>query len=181
MLTQSFASVSQFLVKLEKSDEDRHLMPIWGHFRLHKFFQFYPDNISKLQVHRVNTISQLFNTHMSGGIDKVVSPILMTVLQAFPTLCHKIKLFIQGFLSRPFWNKYSSLTTNLTTLMNLDANLSRRYRLLCQDIFDTRIGIAPAYHPIVRDNILIRVHIHPIPCTFSNASQLHQFWSLLPN
>ncbi len=28
--------------------------------------------------------------------------------------------------------------------MNLDTNMSRQYRLLCKDILDTEIGIAPA-------------------------------------
>ncbi len=146
------------------------ILCLYGEFSSSQAFPFYPADIARLQAHRVNTVSQLFDTHMSGGIDKVVSPMLMTVLPAFPTLCHIIKLFIQGFLHRPFWNKYASLKTNLTTLMNLDANLCRRYRLLCQGIFDTGIGIAPAYNIRVRDNIL--VNIRPIPRTFSNAYQL---------
>jgi hypothetical protein len=81
-----------------------------------KLFPFYPAGIATLKVHRVNTVSQLFDTQMSGGIDKVVSPILMTNLQAFPNLCHKIKLFIQSFLQKPFRNNYASLRTNLTNI-----------------------------------------------------------------
>jgi hypothetical protein len=56
----------------------------------------------------------------------------------------------------------------LTTLMNLDTNMSHRYRLLCGEILDDEIGIAPAYQTRTRDNI----HIRPTQRTFHNAYQV---------
>jgi hypothetical protein len=51
--------------------------------------------------------------------------------------------------------------------MNVDTNMSRRYRILCRDILDTEMGIAPAYQTRTRDNI----HISPMLQVFHNAYQ----------
>jgi hypothetical protein len=52
-----------------------------------------------------------------------------------------------------------------------------RYRLLCQDILDTEVGIAPAYQTRNRDNI----HVQSTNRTFHNAYQLLRLPALIPN
>jgi hypothetical protein len=37
--------------------------------------------------------------------------------------------------------------------MKLNMNLSQRYWQKCQELLDTSIGVAPAYHPILRNRI----------------------------
>ncbi len=44
--------------------------PIRGHSQIHKLFPCYPSVLVLLQAHRVNTVSQLLDTHLSGGIEK---------------------------------------------------------------------------------------------------------------
>jgi hypothetical protein len=109
MLGEAFQSMANFLKKLEDSQEDWHHAPIWGHSRTHKLFPFYPADIATLQTLRINTVSQIFETHLSGGIDKNVSPDLLTTLQPYPTLRHKLKLFAQGFQRMPFRDRYANL------------------------------------------------------------------------
>jgi hypothetical protein len=92
----------------------------------------------------------------------------MADLKAFPALCCTNLSFIQSFLHKPFRNRYASPRTNLPMLINLDPNLSQRYRLFCRDALDAEIGIAPAYNTRVKDN----THIQPPQCTFNNAYQL---------
>jgi hypothetical protein len=93
MLGEAFRSMANFLKKLEDSQEDWHHAPIWGHSRTHKLFPFYPADVATLQTLQINTVSQIFETHLSGGIDKNISPDLLTSLQPYPTLCHKLRLF----------------------------------------------------------------------------------------
>jgi hypothetical protein len=73
ILEETFKSVSQLINKLEDSVNDWHLAPLWGHTGVHKLCPFYSVDIATLQAHRINTVSQLFDTHLSGGIDKTVS------------------------------------------------------------------------------------------------------------
>jgi hypothetical protein len=168
MLSEAFKSMASFLRKLEDNHEDWHHAPIWGHSKTHKLFPFYPADIATLQSLRINTVSQIFETHISGGIDKDISPDLLTSLQDYPSLRHKMKLFSQAFRRMPFRQKFASPRSNLASLILLDTNMSRRYKLLCRSILDTEIKIAPAYQTRIRDNIHIRPTIH----TFNDAYQL---------
>jgi hypothetical protein len=168
MLGEAFKSMAGFLRKLEDSHEDWHHAPIWGHSKAHKLFPFYPADIATLQTLRINTVSQIFETHLSGGIDKDISPELITALQDYPSLRHKLRLFSQAFLRMPFRQKFASPRSILASLIQLDTNMSRRYKLLCRDILDTEIKVAPAYQTRIRDNIHIRPTVH----TFNNAYQL---------
>ncbi len=59
------------LVSLEDSAKDWHLDPLWGDSCVHKLFPFYPADIATLYAHWVNTVSHLFDTHLSGGIEKI--------------------------------------------------------------------------------------------------------------
>jgi hypothetical protein len=156
MLSESFQSMAKFLTKLEDSKEDWHHAPIWGHSRTHKLFPFYPADIATLQTLRINTVSQLFETHLSGGIDKNISPDLLTSLQPYPALCHKLTLFAQGFQRMHFRDRYASPRSTLASMMQLDTNMSRWNKLLCRSILDEEIKVAPAYHTRARDNIQIR-------------------------
>ncbi len=61
-------SVTKFLEKNEESEEDWRLAPIWRHSYTHKFFPFYPEDIAMLQAHQIVTVSQIFYTHLSGGM-----------------------------------------------------------------------------------------------------------------
>jgi hypothetical protein len=151
MLGEAFQSMANFLTKLEESQEDWHHAPIWGHSRMHKLFPFYPADIATLQTLRINTVSQIFETHLSGGIDKNVSPDLLTSLQPYPALRHKLILFAQGFQRMPFRDKYANPRTTLASMMQLDTNMSRRNKLLCRSILDDEIRVAPAYHTRTRD------------------------------
>jgi hypothetical protein len=168
MIGEAFKLMATFLKRLEDSQEDWHHAPIWGHSQIHQLFPFYPADIATLQTLRINTVSQMFETHLSGGIDKELSPDLLTSLQAFPPLRHKLRLFAQAFQKMPFRNKYASPRTILASLIQLNINLSRRNKLLCRNSLDAEIGIAPVYQTRTRDNILIRPTVH----TFNNAYQL---------
>jgi hypothetical protein len=156
MLGETFQPMAKFLTKLEESQEDWHQAPIWGHSRTHKLFPFYPADIATLQTLRINTVSQIFETHLSGGIEKNVSPELLTSLQPYPALRHKLTLFAQGFQRMPFRDKYANQRTTLPSIMQLDTNMSRRNKLLCRCTLDDEIRVAPAYHTRIRDNIQIR-------------------------
>jgi hypothetical protein len=133
MLSEAFQSMANFLKKLEDSHEDWHHAPIWGHSRTHKLFPFYPADIATLQTLRINTVSQIFETHLSGGIDKNVSPDLLTSLQPYPSLRHKMMLFAQSFQRMPFRNQYASPRSILASMIQLDTNMSRRNKLLCRN------------------------------------------------
>jgi hypothetical protein len=89
MLGEAFKYMANCLKKLEDSHEDWHHAPIWGHSRTHKLFPFYPADIATLHTLQINTVSQIFETHLSGGIDKSISPDLLTSLQPYPALRHK--------------------------------------------------------------------------------------------
>ncbi len=117
---------------------------------------FYPADIATLQTLQITTISQIFETHLSGGIDKTISPDLLNSLQAYPSLRHKLRLFAQAFQQMPFGNKYASPRSTLPILMHLDTNMSRRNKHLCRNILDMEIGVAPAYQTKTWDNIHIR-------------------------
>ncbi len=116
---------------------------------------------STLQAHRINTVSQLSDTHMSSDIDKAF-PLHWWRIYKPSLIFITIKLFNQSFLRKPFRNKYASLRTNLTTMINLDKNLSKKYILLCWSIAN-EIGIVPAYNMRVRDNLHICTSHHPVP------------------
>jgi hypothetical protein len=174
MLGEAFQSMANFLTKLEDSQEDWHHAPIWGHSRTHKLFPLYPADIATLQTLGINSVSQIFETHLSGGIDKNVSPNLLTSLQPYPALRHKLILFAQGFQQMPFRNRYANPRSTLASLMQLDTNMSRRNKLLCRSILDDEIGVAPAYHTRTRDDIQIRPTIQ----IFNNAFHLLRLPSL---
>jgi hypothetical protein len=74
MMGMAFMSMANYLAKLEDSPEDWHLAPIRGHTRIHKLFQFYPADLATLETLRIFTVSQIFDTHLSGRIDKSTSP-----------------------------------------------------------------------------------------------------------
>ncbi len=142
MLGEAFKSMANFLKKTEDSHEDWHHAPIWGRSRTHKLFPFYPVDIATLQTLQINTVSQIFKTHLSGGINKTISPDLLTSLKACSSLRHKLRLFAQAFQWMPFRNKYASPRSILATFIHLDTNMSRRNKLLCRNILDAEIGAA---------------------------------------
>jgi hypothetical protein len=150
-------AMANYLTKLEDSPEDWHLAPIRGHTRIHKLFPFYPADLATLETLGITTVSQIFDTHLSGRIDKSASTELLASLAPYPALQHKIQIFTRAFLQQPFHNKYSCPQTNLTSIVNLDTNLSRRFKLKCREILDTSIGVAPAYRTRIRDNLAVRL------------------------
>jgi hypothetical protein len=124
MMGMAFQAIAGYLTKLEDSPEDWHLSPIRGHSRVHKLFPFYPADYATLETLRNTTVSQIFDTHLSGRIDKATSPELLASLAPYPALQHKLQVFTRAFLHQPFHNKYSCPRTHLASLMNLDTNLS---------------------------------------------------------
>jgi hypothetical protein len=70
MLGEAFRSMANLLKKLEDNQEDWHYAPMWGHSRTHKLFPFYPADIATLQTLQINTVSQIFETHLSGALMK---------------------------------------------------------------------------------------------------------------
>jgi hypothetical protein len=74
----------------------------------------------------------------------------------------------------PFRNKYANPRSTLASIMQLDTNMSRRNKLLCRSTLDGEIGVAPAYHTRIRDNIQIR----PTTQVFNNAFHLLRLPSL---
>ncbi len=66
MVGMAFKSMAVYLTRLEDTPEEWHLAPIRGHTRIHKLFPFYPADIVMLQAHRIQTVSQIFKTHLSG-------------------------------------------------------------------------------------------------------------------
>jgi hypothetical protein len=165
MMGMAFQAIAGYLVKLEDSPEDWHLSPIRGHSKVHKLFPFYPADLATLETLRITTVSQVFDTHLSGRIDKTASPELLVSLASYPTLQHKVQVFTRAFLHHPFHNKYACPRTHLAALMNLDTNLSRLYKLKCRKELDSTIEVAPAYRTRIRDNIAIR----PSQRMFNNA------------
>jgi hypothetical protein len=145
MVGMAFMSMADYLTKLEDSPEDWRLSPIRGHTKISKLFPLYPADIATLEVQRITTVSQIFETHLSGRLDKSISPELMTSLAPYPKLQHKLKALMRALLQQPFHNKYSCPHSNLVILANLDTNLGQRYRVKNQEILNTAIGVAPAY------------------------------------
>jgi hypothetical protein len=93
-------------------------------------------------------------------MDKTASPMSMNEQQAFPLLRHKIQIFTQ-----------SQSKINLVMLINLDANLSCRYRLICRHILDAEIGISPAYPENKRQYTYV-YDLHHRPSTMPTKYQL---------
>jgi hypothetical protein len=142
--------------------------------KISKLFSLYPADIATLEVQRIKTISQIFETHLSGRIDKSISPELMTSLTLYPVLQHMLKVFMRALLHQLFPNKYSCPRSNLAILANLDINLSRRDQLKICELLDTSVGVAPAYHTRIQDNIAIR----PSQRDFTNAYSILQLPTL---
>ncbi len=165
MVGKAFHSMASYLIKLEESPEDWHLAPIRGHTKFSKLLPLYPAEAATLEVQRLITVSQLFDTHLSGRIDKVVSPEMLTSLAPYPMLRHKLKALVHFLLKQPFHNKYSCPRSNLALLTNLDVNLSRRHRIKNRELLDTAIGVAPAYQTRIRDGLAVR----PSQRDFTNA------------
>jgi hypothetical protein len=165
MVSLAFQSMADYLAKLEDSPEDWHLAPIRGHTKFSKLFPLYPAEVATLEVQRLVTVSQLFDTHLSGRIDKAISPEVLNSLAPYPMLRHKLTLLVQALLRQPFHNKYSCPRTNLAILINLDINLSRRYRIKNREILDADIVVAPAFKTRIRDNLAVR----PSQRDFTNA------------
>jgi hypothetical protein len=67
VLGQAFKFLAQILLKLEVNTEDWHLAPIWGHLVKNNRLPFYTADIATLQVHQMNTVSQIFDTHLRGA------------------------------------------------------------------------------------------------------------------
>jgi hypothetical protein len=109
-----------------------------------------------LETQGIITVSQLFETHLSGRIENSVSSELMTAISRYPALQHKVKTFVRAFSQQMYHNKYVCPRYNLAILVNQDTNLSRRYCLKCRDLLDESIGVAPAYQTRIRDGIAIR-------------------------
>ncbi len=126
MVGMEFQSMADYLTKLEESPEDWHLAPIRGHTKFSKLLPLYPAEAATLEVQRMTTVSQLFDTHLSGRIDKSISPEVLTSLAPYPMLRHKLKALVQSLLKQPYHNKYSCPRSSLAILTNLDINLSRR-------------------------------------------------------
>jgi hypothetical protein len=176
MLGEAFKSMANFLKKIEDSHEDWHHAPVWGHSRILKLFPFYPADIATLQTLRINTVSQIFETHLSGGIDKDISPDLLNSLQAFPSLRHKLRLFAQVFQRMPSRHKYASPRSILATLIQSDTNMSRRNKLICRSILDADIGVAHAYKPQPETMFTLVPQCTPstTPINYYVSHRLHQ-------
>jgi hypothetical protein len=165
MVGMAFQSMADYLTKLEDSPEDWHLAPIRGHTKFSKLLPLYPAEVATLEVQRIKTVSQIFDTHLSGRIDKSISPEVMNSLAPYPMLQHKLKSLVQALLKQPFHNKYSCPRSILAILANLDINLSQRYRIKNRELLDTAIGVAPSYHTRIRDGLAVR----PSQRDFTNA------------
>jgi hypothetical protein len=165
MVGMAFQSIADYLTKLEDSPEDWHLAPVRGHTKFSKLLPLYPAEVATLEVQRITTVSQLFDTHLSGRIDKAISQELLTSLAPYPMLGHKLKLLVQSLLRQPFHNKYSCPRSNLATLAKLDVNLSRRFRVKNRELLDNTIGVAPSYQTRIRDGLAVR----PSQRDFTNA------------
>jgi hypothetical protein len=74
MVSMAFQSMADYLTKLESSPEDWHLAPVRGHTKFSKLLPLYPAEAATLEVQRITTVSQIFDTHLSGRIDKAISP-----------------------------------------------------------------------------------------------------------
>ncbi len=72
MVGMVFMSMADYLTKLEDSPEDWHLSPIQGHTKISKLFPLYPADIATLEVQRITTVSQIFETHLSA--DDLLGP-----------------------------------------------------------------------------------------------------------
>jgi hypothetical protein len=125
MVSMAFQSMADYLTKLEDSPEDWHLAPIRGHTKFSKLFPLYPAEAATLEVLRLTTVSQIFDTHLSGRIDKAISPEVMHSLARYPMIQHKLKVLMQALLKQPFHNKYSCPRSNMAILASLDINSAK--------------------------------------------------------
>ena len=116
---------------------------------------------------RINTISQLFDTHLSGGIDRATANELRENLAAQPHLYTKLEFLSRQHNRKNFHGKFSCERTNAVAFFGSDTNMSRRYRLLNRQILDDSIGTAPAYNTRQRDGIDL-----PERRTFTDAYKL---------
>jgi hypothetical protein len=105
MVGMAFKSIADYLSKFEDRSIDWHLSPVRRPTRVHKLFPFCPADLATLETHRIVTVSQIFETHLSWRIDKTTSPELLASLAPYPSLQHKLQIFTCTFLQQPFHNK----------------------------------------------------------------------------
>ncbi len=148
-----FRSMANYLARLENSPKDWHLAPIRGHTQVHKLFPLYPADLAILDTHGIITVFQLFETHLSKGLNKSISAELLILFTPYPSLQQKPRVLTRAFIQKPFHNKYASSRSNLATFVDLDINLSWKYQLKCRELLDSSIGVAPACHTRVRGGI----------------------------
>ncbi len=165
----------QYLTKLEDSHEDWHLAPIQEHTQVHKLFPFYPADLANLEMHRITTVFQIFKTHQSRGINKLISPDLIPLLLVYSVLQQKLRIFMWAFLQKPSHTKHPNPCTNLVTLWNLDTDSAQdKYHLKCCKHLDTFVEVVPDFLTRIKDEIAIQ----PDQLTFNNACKLLQLPSL---
>jgi hypothetical protein len=143
MLSLAFKLVAFYLAKLNDSPEDWHLATVRGHTKIHMFFPLYLTDLVILETKGIVTASQLFETHLSGRIDK------QSQLSYSPTLLHiQCSNIKYDSLPELCFSKLSTINIEahgpISRHYHLDINLSWRYHLKCREILDGSIGVAPA-------------------------------------
>jgi hypothetical protein len=153
MIGKAFQDMAQVLTIMEDSNDSWHLTPVRGHSLASKLLPFTGADFATMEDLRINTVSQLFDTHLSGGIDRATANELRENLAAQPHLYTKLDFLSRQHNRKNFHGKFSSEWTIAVALFGSDTNMSRRYRLLNRQILDDSIGTAPAYSTRQRDGI----------------------------
>jgi hypothetical protein len=167
MIGTAFQDVAQLLTVLEESNDTWHLSPIRGHTKTSKLLPFTGADFANLEALRLTTISQIYETHLSGGIDKTTSTELRENLAGYPHLFAKLDYLAKQHRRKHFHGKFSSEQTNAVPFFGNETNMSRRYRILNRQILDSSISKAPSYNTRQRDGIDL-----PETRTFTDAYKL---------
>jgi hypothetical protein len=73
MIETIYQDVAHFLTMMGERTDSWHLTPIRGNSKTSKLLPFTGAYFATMKAIRLNTISQIYETHLSGGIDITTS------------------------------------------------------------------------------------------------------------
>jgi hypothetical protein len=72
MIGTAFQDIAHLLTMMEETSNSWHLILIRGRSKTSKLFPFTGADFSTLEAWLMNTIFQIFKTHLTGGLDKTL-------------------------------------------------------------------------------------------------------------
>ncbi len=92
-----------------------------------KLLPFTGADFATMEALRLNTVSHICETHLSGGIEKTNSAGLRSNLTDNPHLFAKLDYLAKHNKDKQFHSQLSCEQRNAVPLLNSDMNLSRRF------------------------------------------------------